>query len=364
MGFDIPMLLLKNGLLHVKSVVSREALAEMLAAVKRLEEKFPYGFTHNDNYTSAVGVPKTESPKPTDYTATIIYPYVGFMEPVLLAPLAHPLIHEIVESVVGKDYYLSNVWMQSAPPRTGRMGFHKDPRGSVTFTFLLDSLGSRMGGTVLVPGSHINTPPPLFAMNDVNAPHPDEIEIRGDAGDIFFFATEAWHARAANESSQGTRRIFFNFSNRSSRNTVSWMNGPTPEQVEMAKAMLPERMHRMFQLDPELTANLQTDVLSPDEIRSGMNAHYQILADISHSRRTFGKSSFHPKYPGYTLPFTTRFTERRPFSMIKYLGYLKPIPLMKFAIRDVLLEKLRKLGKSAILPAPFFPFNSQVAPKK
>lgn len=328
----------EKGWLHLRAIVSQETFAEMMAAVARLENQFPFGFVHHDYYSDKVGAPRAEAPKPTDFTATLIYPNVGFLEPVLLAPLANPAIHEFIESVVGKDYYLSNTWMQGTPAGTGRMGFHKDPRGSLSFTFLLDSIGPNMGSTCLVPGAQLNTPPADYCM-DVNAPHPDEVELCGEAGDIVFFAAEAWHGRAANTGSRTTRRLFFNFYSRSSKATTSWAKLVSQEQIERVHATLPERMHRLFQLDPDLTTRLQTDGMNLEEVREGAKSHNQVRADMAHARRTYGKSSLHPKHPGYLIPYTTRLTEHQPFSAVKYFAKMKPVPALKTVLRKFIDRK-------------------------
>ncbi len=325
----------QHGWLRVSDVVSQETLAEMLAAAKRLEVQFPLGFTHNDNYSDRTIVPRTAPPKPTEFATNHIYPNVGFLEPVLLAPLANPAIHEFIESVVGRDYYLSNTWMQCVPTGTGRMWFHKDPRGSVSFTFLLDSIGPRSGSTCVVPGTQLNTPPADFCLNDINQAHPDEVELRGEPGDIVFFAPEAWHGRAVNASGQTTRRLFFNFYSRSSKASTSWAKGVSEEQVEKVKATLPEKTHRMFELDPVLTARLQTDAFTSGELRVGAKSHDRVLADITHALRTYGKSSGHPKHPGYLLPYTTRLTEHQNFSIIQYLRQIRPVATLKTWFRPL-----------------------------
>ena len=328
--------LFKDGYLRVPGAVPSETLAEMLRAVRRLEEQYPFGFLHNGNYSDKPAAPRMTAPRPTDEISTIIYPNVGFMEPVLLAPLADAGLLEIVESVVGKDFYFSNTWMQAVPPGTGRMGFHKDPRGSLSFTLLLDDIDPEMGSTCLVPGSHLNTPPSIFSMKDIGAPYPGEVDLWGKAGDILFFSAEAWHGRAANKSPKTTRRLFYNFYSRSSKVTTSWAKAVSQEQVDRVKASLPETLHPMFRIDAALTQRLQSDGIDPADNDTGARSHDQIPADIAHARRTHGKSSLHPEHPGYLRPYTTRLTEQQPFNLMRYLGCLKAVPTLKAAARKIL----------------------------
>ncbi|HAO98716.1 MAG TPA: hypothetical protein DCQ83_01590 [Fibrobacteres bacterium] len=326
----------RDGYLHVPGAVPQELFGEMLRAVQRLKEQYPYGFLTEDMYAGKTAIQRTVAPKPTDFTATMIYPNAGFLEPVLLAPLAWPWVHELVESVIGKDYYFSNTWMQGVSPGIGRMGFHKDPRGSLSFTLLLDDIGPGMGSTCLVPGSHLNTPPADFCMSDTQQPYPGEIELSGKAGDILFFSAETWHGRAVNASDKTTYRLFYNFYNRSSKNTTTWEKTASSDQVEKVKASLPSSLHRMFELDASFTDQLRAAAFNHIDARDGLRSFENVLADIRHSQRTYGKSVSHPKHSGHLLPYTTRLTENARFSTFKYLQHMRPLPTLKIMARKLL----------------------------
>lgn len=331
--------LAQNGYLHLSKPLEKTDLTEIYAAVKRMETRFPFGFINKGVYSGQRPRPRQKAPEPSDYAPTIIYPNIGFIEPALLAPLKYEAVHDLIKSVIGEDYYLSNTWMQNVPPETGRMAFHKDPRGSISFVLMLDDIGDDMGSTCLVPGSHINTPPAAYCMDNIQQPHPKEIDLCGKAGDIVFFSPETWHARAANHSKSPTRRLFYNFYSRSSKATTSWANGVSEEEVIRAQASLPERYQKMFVIDSSLSAALQTH-LSSSELTNGSSSHSQFFADIKHSRLFYGKSCIHPTLPNYTIPYTTRLMERSTFSLNQYLRCIKIIPTIKIFARS-LLEKIR-----------------------
>ena len=338
--------LAKEGYLHIPEALGADTMAAIRAAVARLEAQYPYGFINKGVYASQRPEPRPEAPKPSDYAPTIIYPNVGFMEPDIFLPLANPALHALIESVVGEDYYLSNTWLQSVPPGTGRMAFHKDPRGSVSFVIMLDEIGDDMGSTCLVPGSHLNTPPASFCMNDIQKPHPEEIDLSGKPGDIVIFTPETWHARASNHGKTYTRRLFFNFYSRASKATTSWAKGVSEEEVLRAQRVLPEQYRKMFRIDAALTSTLQTSELSESELATGAESHDEFFADIRHSRRVYGKSVGQRSHAGYILPYTTRLMEHRRFSLRQYLGHVKPVPTLKIAARAVLgkrIDGLRKL---------------------
>lgn len=331
--------LVHDGYLHLSTPLDKTDLAEIYAAAKRLETRFPFGFINKGVYANQRPEPRLKAPKPSDYAPTIIYPNVGFMEPAFLAPLKYEAIHDLIKSVIGEDYYFSNTWMQNVPPETGRMAFHKDPRGSISFVLMLDDIGDDMGSTCLVPGSHLNTPPAAFCMDNIQQPHPKEIDLCGKAGDIVFFSPETWHARAANHSSSPTRRLFYNFYSRSCKATTSWANGVSEEEVIRAQASLPEPYRKMFFIDAKLAASLQTS-LSSNELAQGSNSHNHFFADIKHSKRFYGKSCIQPSLPNCTIPYTTRLMEGSAFSFSQYLRCLKPIPTAKIVARS-LLERIR-----------------------
>ncbi len=324
-----------DGYLHLSAPLEKTDLAEIYTAVKRLEDQFPFGFINKGVYSHQRPEPRLKAPSPSDYAPTIIHPNIGFMEPILLAPLKYESIHDLIKSVIGEDYYFSNTWMQNVPPETGRMAFHKDPRGSISFVLMLDDIDDDMGSTCLVPGSHLNTPPAEFCMDNIQQPHPKEIDLCGKAGDIVFFSPETWHARAANHSKSPTRRLFYNFYSRSCKATTSWANCVSEEEIIRAQASLPELYRRMFFIDAKLSANLQTS-LSSSELKNGSNSHSQLFADIKHSRRFYGKSCIQPSRPNYTIPYTTRLMERSTFRLSQYLRCLKPIPTAKIFARSLL----------------------------
>jgi len=337
-----------DGYLHLSTPLEKTDMAEIYEAVKRLETKFPFGFINKGMYTGQRPESRLEAPKPSDYAATIIYPNIGFMEPALLAPLKYEAIHDLVKSVIGEDYYLSNTWMQNVPPGTGRMAFHKDPRGSITFVLMLDDIGNDMGSTCLVPASHLNTPPAAFCMDNIQKPHPKEIDLCGKAGDIVFFSPETWHARAANNFTSSTRRLFYNFYSRSCKSTTSWAGGVSEEDVTRAQASLPERYRRMFFIDAKLSSTLQTFQLSSSELKTGSNSHSQFFADIKHSKRFYGKNCIQSSHSNYTVPYTTRLMEKNVFSLSKYLRCLKLIPTAKIATHAL----LDKIGLFAVSKKP------------
>ena len=65
---------------------------------------------------------------------------------------------------------------------------------------MLTEFSSVTGGTLIVPKSHLIPNNPSGKMDvDANARHPDEINVTGKPGDVFFYDSRLWHAVAENK---------------------------------------------------------------------------------------------------------------------------------------------------------------------
>ena len=244
----------KRGYLNIKAGISNADMYELDCIVNSLVEKHPNGFDVAPLYTGQKSLPRQSKLPPTE---KYIIPNVGFLEPALLKPLSNPYIYNLIEKIVGKDFYLSNTWFQKMPPGAGRLGYHKDPRGSITLNLLLDDIDDKMGSTCLIPGSHVNTPPANYSIRHTECEHKDEIDLTGSAGDLAIFTPETWHGRSENLSNKYTRRLFYNFYSRSSKNNTAWHDVVSDAEIEAAKAAIPSNYHHMFHIDKHKTAELQ-----------------------------------------------------------------------------------------------------------
>ena len=335
--------LCRDGFLPLRGAF-RENLGNLDDAVTVIQNKFPFGFKDPHYYTGAQPVPLVTARK----DGRILIPYIGFLDTRLLSPLANPFLHDLLERVVGKDFYLSNTWYQVVPPNTPRLGYHKDLRGSISLNIMLDDILTGMGSTCLVPGSHINTPPAMFCMSDIHARHPKEVDIAGVAGDGVLFSTETWHARSCNDSSYTTRRLFYNFYSRSSRSTTTWAGIISNDQLEAARASLPREYAHLFRIDPAQTERLSRVTGSPlRRWAFSCSGHDALIRDLFYSLYAYGKAP--DSSDGFLLPFTTRLTGSRKFDVREYLGKLKLIPSLKTVyvmVREYLQSTLQRPSRA------------------
>src|SRR5688572_19299235 len=158
---------------------------------------------------------------------------------------AHPQVLEVVEAVMGPEIRASMVNAREVPPYTGaRMpshmysdnGRHRDEKGysAATAIWMLDPFTTENGATAFVPGSHLLGKSPKQVLADLNASHPDEIIVEGQAGDVLVFNGHCWHAGRPNLTA-GHRRALL---------------------VHYLRADVPCPENRRQRLDPESAARL------------------------------------------------------------------------------------------------------------
>lgn len=242
----------ENGYVRVENIFSAEEFSALAAACAALLDRYPYGFVHSGpDYDPANPRPRSTPPSPDEFTPTTIIPHIGFREPIFHQIVERDLIYNTIERVLGPDFVLSNSWLQVVPAGlAARMAYHKDPRGSFSFTVLLDDQDRNTGSTCLIPGSHRSTPPPDYAIAMPHREHPQEVHISGKAGDICFFSPEAWHGRAPNLSDRPTLRLFFACYGRRSHDATSWSRAIGPDELSAAMDKLQPAHRHLLRVDP------------------------------------------------------------------------------------------------------------------
>jgi ectoine hydroxylase-related dioxygenase (phytanoyl-CoA dioxygenase family) len=135
---------------------------------------------------------------------------------------AHPRVLEVVEAVMGPEMRASMVNARDVPPHTGvRMPFHmdsdrgrhRDEKGysAATAIWMLDPFTAGNGATAFVPGSHLLGKSPKHLLADLNASHPDEIIVEGQAGDVLVFNGHCWHAGRPNLTDGHRRALLVHY---------------------------------------------------------------------------------------------------------------------------------------------------------
>lgn len=135
---------------------------------------------------------------------------------------AHPLVLSAVAAVVGPDIHLSMLNARDVTAYAGHgQPLHCDvddwekPNttgfNACTAVWMLDDFTRQNGATRLVPGSHHVPNEPAEVLADIFAPHPDEIVIEGQAGDVLVFNGHCWHAGGINHTNASRRAILAHY---------------------------------------------------------------------------------------------------------------------------------------------------------
>ena len=136
--------------------------------------------------------------------------------------MVHPAVLEAVHSVLGPRVRLNMLNARDALPGGTAVqplhtdadhGAKADAQGYLVCTaiWMLDAFTRENGATRLVPGTHRSPALPKEVLADVLAPHPDEIYVTGQPGDVFIFNGHCWHAGGANHTQHARRAILAHY---------------------------------------------------------------------------------------------------------------------------------------------------------
>jgi hypothetical protein len=123
--------------------------------------------------------------------------------------VVEPEILEYVGHVLGTRFKLSSLNARSANPRNGESqplhvdaGAVPDARGFwvCNTVWMLDDFTPENGALRAVPGSHRFGRRPQDALADPRLPHPDEVLVTGQAGDLVVMNSHLWHGGTANDT--------------------------------------------------------------------------------------------------------------------------------------------------------------------
>jgi len=127
---------------------------------------------------------------------------------------SHPKVLAAIAHVLNGDLKLSSLNARFALPGQGLQGLHADWGRLETpgayqvcnSIWLLDDFTPENGATRAVPGSQTwGNRLPGDVMEDVHAPHPAEVLLLGQAGDVVVFNSHTWHGGTTNQTERRRR---------------------------------------------------------------------------------------------------------------------------------------------------------------
>jgi ectoine hydroxylase-related dioxygenase (phytanoyl-CoA dioxygenase family) len=135
---------------------------------------------------------------------------------VFLQVIRTPEVLACVELVLGKEFKLSSLNVRSANPHSDWVqplhvdgGFLPDEKGYCVCNsvWMLDDFTIENGATRLIPGSHRWRRRPADVLQDLTAPHPEEILLTGKAGTVVVMNAHVWHGGTANRTGRPRRAL-------------------------------------------------------------------------------------------------------------------------------------------------------------
>ncbi len=120
----------------------------------------------------------------------------------------HPRVLAAISHVLQGDFKLSSLNSRASLPGEGLQALHADwgaPVAPDAFQvcnsiWLLVDFTEENGATRVVPGSDLKQQIPSQALDNPEAPHPDEILLTGRAGTVVVFNSHTWHGGTTNKS--------------------------------------------------------------------------------------------------------------------------------------------------------------------
>lgn len=120
----------------------------------------------------------------------------------------HPKVLTAMRHVLGTNFRLSSINGRASLPGEGLQNLHADWRGGVepgdyyvcNSVWLLSDFTAENGATRVVPGSHNSGQHPRDVLEDMKAPHPDQVLLTAGAGTVVVFNAHTWHGGTLNQS--------------------------------------------------------------------------------------------------------------------------------------------------------------------
>lgn len=162
---------------------------------------------------------------------------------------SHPQVLAAVKFVLGANVNLIMLNARDVLPSqtSKRQDFHcdtdpqwtsgvPDEQGylSCTAVWLLTDSTADNGATRVVPGTHRSGKLPQEIMHDLFAPHPEEVIVTGNVGDVCVVNGNCWHCGGANRSNARRRALLAHYK----------------------RAKLPRAKHHYQYLSPEVKARM------------------------------------------------------------------------------------------------------------
>lgn len=332
----------RDGALYLPSLLSDDELRQLKQAQENLRRELPYGYVYGASY-SRTQPQKLESEPPLDPLQVMPIFYTGFRESFIHQLFLHPKIYDGFERVLGKDFVMTNAILHTVRPGTPRLPVHKDAHGMALAVVLLDDCIWDGGGTSFKPGTHVNSPPPDYCLDDVRTPMTGEMQTTGKAGDVYIVCVDAWHGRAANLTSQPTSKLMLHVDSRTNLHGPHWVQAYSAERISAECAKLPMFGRHILDWSPAHSVGREEAKNAMTRIEQWALANGNMCQSPIKSLVYFLMNSTKGKFSdgrGKTLPpFTSTPMLIEPFRLGRYIHAFK----IKRVLRRIVATTIRAL---------------------
>lgn len=182
--------------------------------------------------------------------------------------IAHPVAVEMVESLLGEGFLISNFTANIARPGSGSMRLHSDQSlvvpepwvhpWAMNIIWCLTDVTFENGATLFIPGSHR-----WQTRDEVPADASERLRpFEAKAGSIIAMEGRIWHTSGANITADQDRALLFGYYTRSFlRQQVNWNAALSPA----TQATLSPQMREWLGLDVAGNSGVTTDVRYREE---------------------------------------------------------------------------------------------------
>jgi fumagillin biosynthesis dioxygenase len=177
--------------------------------------------------------------------------YLMELDPLFRELISHPVAIDMVESVLGKDFLISNFTANIARPGSGSMALHSDQSivvpdpwmepWALNVIWCLNDVYKDNGATLFIPGSN-----KYVHRSDIPSDARDRlVPFEAKAGSIILMDGRVWHTSGSNVTADQDRALLFGYySSGHLRQQVNW----TAKMSEELKSTLSEDMKRWLGL--------------------------------------------------------------------------------------------------------------------
>ena len=163
---------------------------------------------------------------------------------------AHPLILSACRYIFGGAFKVSSLNAREALYNGGHQPLHADwkkPRPDfpkvhlVNTIWAIDDLSAANGAPRIIPATHLRPELPEDVLQDVEAPHPDEVIFAAPAGSVMIYNAHAWHGGTTNR--EGSRRrvlhgLYIDRADAAQQDQRRWLTPETASRLTPAQKWL------------------------------------------------------------------------------------------------------------------------------